>query len=285
MFVSMSTSALASNFCLVVDAACDLPFSLVGHPQLRILPFRVLVGKTEIMDRREPEVIAKFCRDNLISPDASGGHSEPMTTDEMVMAFGREIALQFDEGLGVFVTSTRSPTYSRAKAAVARARMSSFAPRLKAGMTKPLKVDCLDSKSAFSGYAAQVLDLMDLVDAGQGIEQLIARQSVTVNQTYVYMAPGNVAYILHRASIKGEKSVSGLAAFAAKTLNITPIIRGHRGESAPVARKFGRANAQQALFTAARSMIEQRLLLSKHICFSYSGKVSDISDQSGIRRC
>lgn len=276
-----SPASPASSFCLVVDASCDLPAATLAHPQLRLLPVRVVVGGKEIIDRREPEVIKKFCRESLSSPQASGGHSEPMTVDEMVDAFGREIALQFDEGLGVFVAASRSAIYSRAKQAVARARVSSYTPRLQAGKTKPMQVDCVDSQALFAGYAAQVLDLMDLVDAGQGIAQVMARQGVTANQTYAYMAPGEVAYILHRASLKGEKSVSGLAAFAAKALHITPIIRAHRGETAPVARKLGRAKAQQALFTMAQNMMEQGLLQSRHVCFSYSGALPDISAQFG----
>jgi fatty acid-binding protein DegV len=271
----------APSFCLVVDASCDLPAAVLQHPQLRMLPVRVVVGAKEIIDRREPEVIKQFYRESLNSPQASGGHSEPMTVDEMVAAFGREIALQFDEGLGVFVAASRSAIYSRAKQAVARARISSYTPRLHAGKIEPLQVDCVDSQAFFAGYAAQVMDLMDLVQQGAGIHSIMERQRFTVGQTYAYMAPGDVAYILHRASLKGEKSVSGLAAFAAKQLSITPIIRGHCGETAPVARKFGRAKAQQALFTMAQNMMQQKLLLSRHICFSYSGALPDITEQPG----
>jgi DegV family protein with EDD domain len=274
-------SVSTSSFCLVVDASCDLPAAMLQHPQLRLLPVRVMVGDKEIIDRREPEVIKKFYRESLNSPQAAGGRSEPMTVDEMVAAFGREIALNFDEGLGVFVAASRSAIYSRAKQAVARARVSSYTPRLQAGKTKPLQVDCVDSQAFFAGYAAQVMDLMDMVQEGQGIQSIMERQRFTVGQTYAYMAPGDVAYILHRASLKGEKSVSGLAAFAAKQLSITPILRGHCGETAPVARKFGRAKAQQALFNMAQNMMQQKLLLSKHVCFSYSGALPDISALPG----
>jgi DegV family protein with EDD domain len=273
-------SASASSFCLVVDASCDLPAAMLQHPQVRVLPVRVIVGQTEIIDRRDFDVIHKFYQEGLNSPLASEGRSEPMTVDEMVEAFGREIALNFDEGLGVFVSAARSAIFSRAKSAVARARINSYAPRLKAGKTKPLQVDCVDSKSLFAAYAVQTIDLIDLIDQGKGIADVMERQRSTVDQTYAYVAPGDVAYILNRAALKGEKSVSGLAAFAAKRLSITPILRGHMGETAPVARKLGRAKAQQALFNLARNLIEQKLLLSRHICFSYSGALSDISEQT-----
>jgi DegV family protein with EDD domain len=268
-----------SSFCLVADASCDLPLAQLTHPQFRLLPVRVVVGNEQIIDRREQSTIEHFYAKHLNSPHASGGRSEPMTVDEMVSAFDREIALKFDQALGVFVAASRSAIYSRAKQAVARARLSSYTPRLHAGKTQPIKIDCVDSQSLFAGYAAQAMDLLDMVSQGADIDAIIKRQSQTAGQTYAYMAPGDVAYILHRASLKGEKSVSGLAAFAAKTLSITPIIRAHRGDTAPVARKLGRAKAQQALFAMAKTLMRDGLLLSPHICFSYSGTLKDISAQ------
>jgi DegV family protein with EDD domain len=272
-----------SPFCLVIDASCDLPAQELRHPQLRLLPVRVVVDSGTIIDRREPSVIEQFQLDKLRSAQASGGHSEPMSVDEMVQAFDREIALQFDESLGVFVASSRSAIYTRAKQAAARARLNSYNKRLQAGKTKPLQVDCVDSQSLFAGYAAQVMDLLDLVKQGKGMQAVLERQSKTASRTYAYMAPGDVAYILHRASLKGEKSVGELAAFAAKALSITPIIRAHLGETQPMARKFGRAKAQTALFNMARNLLAQELLLSKHLCFSYSGTLSDISEQSAYQ--
>jgi fatty acid-binding protein DegV len=272
-----------TSFCLVIDASCDLPATELKHPQLRLLPVHVVVDSGTIIDRRELPVIEQFQIDKLRSPRASEGHSEPMSVDDMVSAFDREIALQFDEGLGVFVAGSRSAIYSRAKQAVARVRLVSYTKRLHAGKNKPLRVDCVDSQNLFAGYAAQVMDLLDLVKEGQGIEAVMERQRATAGRTHAYMAPGNVAYILHRASLKGEKSVGELAAFAAKTLSITPIIHAHLGETQPIARKFGRAKAQAALFNMARNLLAQDLLLSKHLCFSYSGALADIAEQSAYK--
>lgn len=268
----MSTSPL----CLVADASCDIPASALAHPQLRILPVRVFVGDKKMLDQRDPAATQRFYRECLNSPAATGGRSEPMTTDDMVTAFSTQLALNFDQMLGVFVASSRSAIYQRAKMAVARARIESFAVRARAGKLVQLQADCVDSQALFAGYGVQVMDLLDKVDKGAGITDLIAAQRETVAQTYAYMAPGDVGYILQRAALKGEKSVSALAGFAAKTLSITPILRGHLGQTEPVGRKLGKLKAREAVVEMGLRMLKAKLLLSRHMCFSYSGVLKDI---------
>ena len=264
-------------FCLVVDASCDIPASMLSHLQLRVLPVHVFIGNEKLLDRRSTAETQLFYRDALSLSTAVAGRSEPLKTEEMVAAIGSELALRFDELLGVFVASTRSAIYQRAVAAVARARTVSYPVRANAGKLQPLQVDCVDSQALFAGYGAQVMDLMDLVNQGAGIGSIIERQRITAPMTYAYMAPGDVSFILKRASLKGEKSVSALAGFAAKTLSITPIIRGHLGQTEPVGRKLGKAKARLALVEMGQRMLDQGLLVSQHICFSYSGDLDDIA--------
>jgi fatty acid-binding protein DegV len=271
-----------ASFCLVADASCDLPMHLSSHAQLRLLPVRVVVGDQHLIDRREGAAIEKFYAQHLSSKSAVSGRSEPLSVDEMLQAFSNELALNFDEALGVFVSASRSLIFKRAREAVSRARISSYHQRLNAGRTKPLQVDCVDSKSLFAGYAAQVTDLLDHMDAGAGISEIIKRQAQTLPRTYAYMAPGDVSYILERAALKGEKSVSALAGFAAKSLSIVPIIQAYQGDTKPVSRRIGRANAHKALLDMARKMISQQMLISQNICLSYSGDPKQITNQAAF---
>ncbi len=266
------------KFCLVADASCDVPESALLHPQLRVLPVNVFVDDKRIFDQRGVKETQRFYRECLNSPSATSGRSEPMTVDEMVAAFSSQLATQFDQMLGVFVASSRSAIFQRAKSAVSRARIESFALRARAGKLQALQADCVDSQAFFAGYGAQVMDLLDLVDKGAGIGEVIARQRVTVPLTYAYMAPGNVGYILERAALKGEKSVSALAGLAAKALSITPILAGHMGVTAPVGRKLGKIKAREAVIEMGLRMIKKGLLLSQHMCFSYSGELADIQN-------
>ncbi len=273
-----------SSFCLVADASCDLPTAALANPSLRILPVHVLVNDLDLIDRREPAATQKFFRENLSSPRAIHGRSEPMTSEEMITAFNDQLASQFDQVLGVFVASSRSAIFSRAKAAMARARIESTAIRARARKLIPLQVACVDSEAFFSAYGAQVMDLLDLVNSGASFEAIIERQSATVSRTYGYLAPGNVSYILERASLKGENSVGGLAGFAAKTLGITPILCGHRGQTAPVGRKFGNVAAREALVELALRVVAGQLLESPHLCLSYSGALEDIERMDSYRK-
>ncbi len=271
------------SFCLVADASCDLPPEALVHSQLRLLPVHVFVGKKHFFDQRNAEEAQQFFREALLSPKAVDGRSEPMSVDDMVAAFNSQLALNFDEMLGVFVASSRSAIFRRAKLAIAQARKDAFAIRVRAGKLQTLQADCVDSQAFFAGYGAQVMDLLDAIDKGAGIADAINRQRTTVTQTYTYMAPGDVSYILQRAALKGEKSVSALAGLAAKTLSITPILRGHMGQTEPVARKLGRLKAREAVIEMGLRMLQRNLLLSRHVCFSYSGVLEDISALESFR--
>ncbi len=264
------------SFCLVADASCDLPASALAHPQLRILPVNVWVDDQKFIDQRDPKLTQQFYAKCLRSPKAVHGRSEPMTVDEMVSAFSSQLALQFDQMLGVFVAASRSAIYQRAKTAVAKARVESFNMRARAGKVVVLQADCVDSQAFFAGYGVQVMELLDLVDTGADISQIIARQSTIAPQTYTYMAPSDVGYILQRASLKGDKSVSALAGFAAKIFNITPILSAHMGVTEPVGRKLGKLKAREAIVEMGLRMLKNGLLLSNHMCFSYSGALADI---------
>ncbi len=265
------------SFCIVADVSCDLPSQFVSHPKLRLLPTHIFTGNQRFLDTRDAQATERFYLTNLASPDAVEGRSEPLQAEEMLAAFNQHLALSFDKVLGVFVASSRSAIYARAKQALAQARMQAFTSRAKAGLFSPLQADCLDSQALFAGYAAQVLDLLDHVERGEDLMHIISRQQAMVKHTYAYMAPGDVSYILRRAAFKGEKSVGALAGFAAKTLSITPILKGHLGQTAAVGRKLGKHKAREAIVEMAIRSLDMRLLLSKHICLSYSGDLGEIS--------
>ncbi len=273
-----------SEFCLVVDASCDIPSSYNLHPHLRILPTMIEVSGQKIPDARDPAVTLDFYRTYLHDSNATTGKSEALSVDQMITILTRTIATTFDEALGVFVSSKRSPIYYRAKQAAGRARIETLGPRLKAGKSGPIVADCVDSTNLFAGYGAQVLDLIDLVDSGAGLATILARQTKTAPQTYTYMVPGDVDFILKRAALKGEKSVSALAGFAAKTLLITPIICGHRNDTAPVGRKFGQAKARDAMLTHIERLVTEKKLLSRHIAISFSGQLEEIEAIASFKK-
>lgn len=136
-----------------------------------------------------------------------------------------------------------------------------------------------DSLALFTGYGVQAMTLLDEIDAQAEttLSDLLAMQARLREQTYTYMVPGDVSYILKRAKAKGEKSVGMIAGLAAKTLSITPVIRGHMGQTEPIARKRGADNAREQAIELASKFLDRKLVLSKHICFSYSGDLNEVS--------
>jgi fatty acid-binding protein DegV len=271
---------MSAHICLLVDASCDLPEEILAHPQIRLLPITVKVGNNRVLDRRDPAETQNFYTINLKSPSALDAASEPPSAEEIAKFAQEELALEFDQVLGNFVSSTRSPIFERAQPALDRAKMNSFTQRVRAKKLKALDMQACDSLALFSGYGVQSLTLLDAMTAADDnvdFQTLIQLHKELRVQTYAYAVPGDVSYILKRAKAKGEKSVSTLAGLAAKTLSITPILRAHMGDTLPVARKRGADNAREQLMELANTFLERKLVLSKHLCFSYSGELTDVS--------
>jgi fatty acid-binding protein DegV len=275
--------AHSNAFCLVTDAASDLPDEVLNHPKLRILPVHVFSGGRKILDTRDINFTRNFYSNDLARPASIEAYSEPLSVNEMTGFLHSAAATQFDEILGVFVSASRSLIFARAKEAMRRARTESFAGRIQRGLKSAISADCVDSKALFAGFTAQVMDLLAYADRDNGIRAIIDRQAQIVNYTYSYLAPGDVDFILRRTAHKGEKSVSGLAAFAARRLSITPLLRGYLGETAAIGKRFGSANARQALFDLAEKLITQRDLLSPHVCLGYSGPTEELEAIPGFR--
>jgi fatty acid-binding protein DegV len=273
----MNNGLTNTSTCLVVDASCDLPASALTHPQLRLLPVPVVVGKHRLLDSRDPAATQSFYNINLVSPSALEGRSEPLSVEEMTEFLLAQTALDFDQVLGIFVASTRSAIYERAKQAMSRVQMNAFPKRVRAKKLAQLQMLSTDSLALFGGYGAQAMELLDTIAQGLDWTALQERQRQAAAQTYAYVAPGDVSYILKRAKLKGENSVSALAGFAAKALSITPILRAHQGQTEPIARKRGAGNAREVLVELARACLEQQLVTSRHLCFSYSGDLAQIT--------
>ncbi len=273
--------ASSNSFYFVTDAASDMPDAALAHPKLRTLPVHVNSNGRKILDIRDIGQTRAFYVQHLALPSTVSAFSEPLSIAEMSNYFSNALATGYDEIFGVFVSSTRSEMYARAKEAIKRARMSSFAQRVSAGKPTAIMADCVDSRALFSGYAAQVLDLLDQIDRGAGLVHTLERQQALVAHTYTYMVPDDFDFILKRAALKGEKSVNPLVAFAARTLGITPVIRGHLGETMPLTKYPSRARARDALFNLAQRLIADRALLSPHICLGYSGPIEAVQEMSG----
>jgi fatty acid-binding protein DegV len=272
-----------SKFCLVVDASCDIPASFNTIDCLRILPVRVDANGLSLIDTRDPEQAQQFYAKFLYDSNATTGKSEPLSEDEMIESLNRVVSINFDEALGVFVSSQRSPIYQRAKRAAARARFETLGPRLAAGKSGPISADCVDSMVLLSGYGAQVLDLLDLATNGANLQEVLARQMQIVKDTYTYMVPGDVDFMLKRAALKGEKSVSALAGFAAKTLSIRPIVRGFRNQTETVGRKLGLAKARDAMLEMVVRLITEGAMRSRHVALSFSGPLEQIAGMDSYK--
>jgi fatty acid-binding protein DegV len=272
--------------CLLIDASCDLPPHALAHPQVRLMPVTVQIGHQKVPDARDAVTTSNFYRINLNSPSALDAASEPYSVEMMSQYMLDNVVLEFDQVLGVFVSSTRSPIFERAQTAMDRVKTSSFTKRVRLKKMVALEQQACDSLALFAGYGVQTLCLLEAISQPGDelpLRELVDLQKRLQKQTYVYLVPGDVSYILKRAKAKGENSVGMIAGLAAKTLAITPVIRGHRGETGPIARKRGAGNARELVIELARTCLAQSFIVGKHICFSYSGDLAEVQSMSSYQ--
>ena len=272
----MSTAKTVSPIQLFVDAACDVPDSYFSDNKFKVLPVTVEVGKERYEDTREPKATSHFHANVLTRPRAAiDGRSTPPTPTQISEFLHRHYQ-DADQVIGLHVTSTRSAIFTNARQAANKMRVETYSARIRAGQTQQIMLDCIDSLGLFAGYGAQALEMAELAASGKSYNAVLAQVQQNAKDAYTFAAPQALEFVVERARSKGDHSISEFAAMAGKLLNIIPIVRCHRGETAPIGRQFGRNAARRWLIALAERQITERKLRSRHVVFSYSGDLSEI---------
>jgi DegV family protein with EDD domain len=265
-----------------VDAACDLPHALIADGMLKVLPVAVEVGGAHFDDVRDPAATLRFHRDVLSQANAAtAGRSTPPTSPQIAQFLQTQFA-NANQVIGLHVTSTRSTIFVNARQAANKVRMLTYADRVRSGNGQQLMLDCVDSLGLFAGYGVQAIEMLELARAGATYDALLARLALNAQHAHTYAAPQALEFVVERARSKGDQSVGDFAAMAGKLLNIIPIVHGHRGETAPVGRQFGKDAARRWLFGLAERQITERKLTSRHVVLSFSGDVNEVHAMPGF---
>jgi len=97
------------------------------------------------------------------------------------------------------------------------------------------------------------------------------------------MVPRDLYYLRARARAKGDRSVGLLSAALGTALDIKPVLHGHRGQTAPVAKLKGFETATQKLFDVTVQRIQEGLM-TPTVCVSYGGELSELHALPGYAR-
>ncbi|MFE8072327.1 DegV family protein [Marinobacteraceae bacterium S3BR75-40.1] len=267
---------------LIVDSACDLPYSFTRDNGIFILPVTARIDGQTFVDDHDPGKTRSFYRSGLLEK----GHeaeTEAFSVDQIYELFMKDIVPQYDVAFCETVTRSRSLIYDNASNAMQRV-MADYRPvRRKHNLNEFFSMRVVDSRSIFAGQgllAAQTLNLIK-----QGLSKNVLRQQVDdfTNSIYNCVIPRDLYYIRARARRRGDKSVSSVAAFLGKTVNLTPMIWAQGPDGHPVVKALSFEKAAERMIDYAVNRIDAGLL-SPYVSLSYGVPEEEMESLPGLDR-
>src|SRR5690606_22337214 len=85
--------------------------------------------------------------------------------------------------------------------------------------------------------------LRDMLQAGMSPKDVRAALLRIVDTTYTYYIPDDLGYARTRSRVRGDRSIHLTSVLLGSALDIKPIIRGYQGDTHPVSKYRGRAQA------------------------------------------
>jgi DegV family protein with EDD domain len=260
---------------IVVDSPCDLPESYLQAHQISILPTTVRMGSAMMADYRNPIATLQFVHAHLAERGWEA-ESSPFSVEQIRELFLQKLVIDYDFVFCLTITKTRSQIFDNAQQASFAILNEYKAPRAAAGNTSPFSLRVLDTQNLFAAQGIVAVEAVRLRDAGEGAPKIRARLENLALYTQGFLIPRDLNYMRERTRIRGDRSVSFLAAKLGTAFDIKPILHCNRGETGPVGKVKGFDQAAQKLFEHAVSRVEKRELMTPTMCVSYGGELDEL---------
>lgn len=264
---------------IVVDSACDLPAEFLRQHDITVLPIGVHLDGETLLDDRDAEVRQRFLDENL----GARGHAaetEPYSAEQIRDLFLGRLVLDYDCVFCLTLAATRSTIHANASRA-SFAILKDYRPiRQDADVPGPFLMRVIDTGNLFAAQGVSAVEAVRLRAAGHGPGPMRERLEWIARHTYGYMLPRDLYYLRARAQKKGDRSVGWFSAALGTALDIKPLLRGHRGETAPVAKVRGFEHGAETMFRHAGQRVRAGLL-TPTLCVSYGGDPAALATLPG----
>lgn len=249
----------SQRVCLMADATVDLPEAVLAHPNVKVLPLRIRLGKHAIRYACEAEVSAKIRAILHEHPDLEDIETGAMPYEQVEQFFMDELALQYDVALALIVTPSRSKILESAMHASEHLVTNAYVKRLQNGIKQPFLLEIYNSQNVYTGQGIQILALLRHLERGEPYDLLRIRAPLLAQNAYTYAVPKTLGNLYKRARAKGDKSVTLTSYAIGSALQIRPIIQANRDHTGPVARARGFENACARVIRTAIAQIKKGL--------------------------
>lgn len=192
-----------SKIAIVTDSTAYLPPELVQKHNLTITPLVVIWGEETLEDGVGIQPSQFYTRLETAKVMPSTSQATPAT---MVAAFEKLIAQDYDDILGIFISSNLSGTID--SAIQAKDLMQKGAD----------KVTIFDSKTTAMALGFQVLAVAKAVEDGANLEDAVALAEKARDKTGVFFAVDTLEF-LHRGG-----RIGGAQRFLGTALNMKPVL-------------------------------------------------------------
>ncbi len=267
---------------LVVDSACDLPRDFLEREQVELLPITVRIGDAVQVDHRDEAQTLAFLESHIAERGASA-ETIPYTPEQIRDLFLERLVVEYDYVFCMTITGSRSPIFANAQKASYMILNDYKQPRAAAGNTTPFALRVIDTQNLFCAQGLLPVEAARLRAAGEPALRIRTRLEELANHTYGYLVPRDLYYIRNRARAKGDRSVSLLSAALGTALDIKPVLRGHRGDTGPVAKIKGFEPAVEKLFDFAARRVRAGLL-TPTVTLCYGGHLDEMRALPGYTR-
>jgi DegV family protein with EDD domain len=264
----------AMRIGITVDSSCDLPPEWLHAHNVVVLPTTVQIDNTTFADDRDPVATLKFYRETL-GERVHSAISIPFTSEQFREVYLSRLVTEYDFVFSIVISKTRSLIYENATKA-SREILRYYHPiRQEAGLKGNFQMRVMDSKSAFTGPGIMVQEGARMIAAGADHNAVRERLEFLADNIYAYMVPRDLFHL--RASIvkRGDKSLPWHRAALGTLLDIKPILRIYRGDTATVGKAKGFDAGAISLFNYAADRVRKGLL-APNVNLSYGGELEKL---------
>ena len=153
-----------------------------------------------------------------------------------------------------------------------------------AGNTTPFSLRVIDTQNLFAAQGVMAVEAVRLRDAAEGAPKIRARLENLALYTQGFLIPRDLNYMRERTRIRGDRSVSFLAAKLGTAFDIKPILHCNRGETGRVGKVKNFDNASQKLFEHALRRVEKNELMTPTLCVSFGGELDELHALPGYEK-
>ena len=272
---------------MAIDAACDLPQAFLDAHDIAVLPITVKVDGQRFFDDRNPAEILRF-REQRLGSRSHSAETEPSSVTDVQNLFLDRMVREYDCVVCLTIMATRSPIHDNVIKA-SFAILKNYRPiREETGRSGPFLMRVVDTRNIFAGSGPAVAETVRMILGGHSPAEVRERAAHIADHSYGYMLPRDLNYLRSRARSKGDRSVSFLSSMLGTALDIKPILRAHRGETAPVGKVRGFEHGAQTLFDYAAKRVQAGLLVPS-LSLSYGGDLDVMRNLPGydalVRTC